>query len=203
MILIIDNTKNLKKAYMTPKLLTLLDDLDVDYNLISKREEVNSSINKFKDKIKGAILTGGPLCLSEELTIDSINKNITILLELHNIPILGICFGFQIMSVCYGGQIVSMYKEECGISNVNIIKKSALIKDLKDNFDVFQSHKDMVVDIPNSFDVIGTNNNNIIQIIENKKDKRWGVQFHPEGLQDTNIIIKNFINICYNYIMDE
>lgn len=202
MILIIDNTKNLKKAYMTPKLLTLLDDLNVNYNLISKREEVNNIINKFKDKIKGAILTGGPLCLSEELTIDSINKNITILLELHNIPILGICFGFQIMSVCYGGQIESMCKEECGISNVNIIKSSILLKGLKDNFDVFQSHKDMVVDIPSSFDIIGMNNN-IIQIIENKKDKRWGVQFHPEGLDDTNIIIKNFINICYNYINDE
>ena len=202
MILIIDNTKNLKKAYMTPKLLTLLDDLDVNYNLISKREEVNNIINKFKDKIKGAILTGGPLCLSEELTIDSINKNITILLELHNIPILGICFGFQIMSVSYGGQIESMCKEECGISNVNIIKRSILLKGLKDNFDVFQSHKDKVVDIPSSFDIIGMNNN-IIQIIENKKDKRWGVQFHPEGLGDTNIIIKNFINICYNYINDE
>ena len=88
MILIIDNTKNLKKAYMTPKLLSYLKSIKIRYIIVSEREEVNKIIYKFKNKIFGCILTGGPLCLSEEITIDLINKNIAVLLELKNIPIL-------------------------------------------------------------------------------------------------------------------
>ena len=76
MILIIDNTKNLNKAYMTPKLLDYLKSIKINYSVVSKREDVNKIIYKFKDEIFGCILTGGPLCLSEELTIDLINKNI-------------------------------------------------------------------------------------------------------------------------------
>ena len=197
MILVIDNTKNLKKAYMTPKLLNYLDYLEIKYIVVSEREEVNNIIYHSLD-IKGCILTGGPLCLSEELTIESINKNISILLHLKNIPILGICFGYQIMVASYGGKINSMDHEDNGIFNVNIKKKSKLLKNMDDNFNVFQSHKDMVIELPTTFKIIGTDNNNHIQIIENLEEKRWGVQFHPEGLNETKIILKNFIDICYN-----
>jgi len=196
MILIIDNTKNLKKAYMTPKLLSYLDSLEVKYIVVSNREDVNNIIYHSLD-IKGCILTGGPLCLSEELTIESINKNISILLHLKNIPILGICFGFQIMAASYGGKIDSMNKEESGVFDVNLIKRSIIMKNLDNKFKVFQSHKDIVKQIPPNFEIIGIDNNNNIQIIENIENKCWGVQFHPEGLENTNIIIKNFINIVY------
>ncbi len=198
MILIVDNTKNLNKAYMTPKLLLYLKKLKINYVLVSKRDEVNNIIYKFKNNIKGAILTGGPLCLSEELTITSINKNIAILLQLKNIPILGICFGFQIMAASYGGEIKSMNQEDNGIFKINKIKNSILLKGLKNNFNVYQSHKDIVVKLPNTFNIIGIDNKNIIQIIENIEEKRWGVQFHPEKSNETQIIIKNFIDICYH-----
>ena len=198
MILIIDNTKNLKKAYMTPKLLSYLKSIKIRYIIVSEREEVNKIIYKFKNKIFGCILTGGPLCLSEEITIDLINKNIAVLLELKNIPILGICFCYQIMAASYGGKINSMEYEDNGIFNVNIKNKSKLLKNMNDNFNVFQSHKDMVIELPPNFKIIGTDNNNHIQIIENLEEKRWGVQFHPEGLNETKIILKNFIDICYN-----
>lgn len=198
MILIIDNTKNLNKAYMTPKLLLYLDKLNIKYKLVSERAEVNFILSQFKENIYGCILTGGPLCLSEELTIASINKNIAVLLELKNIPVLGICFGFQIMAASYGGEIQSMNKEDTGIFEINKINESVLLDGLETNFKVFQSHKDMVVKAPSSFNIIAKDNKNIIQIIENVEDKRWGVQFHPEGLKETQIILKNFINICYN-----
>mgnify|MGYP001344322267 CR=1 FL=1 len=135
--------------------------------------------------------------MSEELTIESINKNISILLHLKNIPILGICFGFQIMAASYGGKIDSMNKEESGVFDVNLIKRSIIMKNLDNKFKVFQSHKDIVKQIPPNFEIIGIDNNNNIQIIENIENKCWGVQFHPEGLENTNIIIKNFINIVY------
>lgn len=197
MILIIDNTKNLNKAYMTPKLLLYLKKLNINYVVESERVKVNCIIDKYKSNIKGAILTGGPLCLSEELTIDSINKNILVLLQLKNIPILGICFGFQIMAASYGGEIKSMNREDIGIHKCKIIQKSKLLHGLDKNFNVYQSHKDMIVKVPPTFSSIGIDNKNIIQIIENIEEKRYGIQFHPEGLENTKIIIKNFITICY------
>ena len=152
---------------------------------------------KLKDNIIGCILTGGPLCLSEELTIDLINKNIAVLLQLRNVPILGICFGYQIMVASYGGKINSMNHEDNGIFNIYKINKSRLLDGLNKNFKVFQSHKDMVTELPPTFEIIGVDTNNDIQVIENLSEKRWGVQFHPEGLEETKVIIKNFINICY------
>lgn len=198
MILIIDNTKNLNKAYMTPKLLNYLKSIKINYTIVTKREDVNKIIYKFKDEIFGCILTGGPLCLSEELTIDLINKNIAVLLELKDIPILGICFGYQIMVASYGGKIDSMENEDNGIFEINKTKNSSILNYLPEKFKVFQSHKDKVSELPPTFSIIGVDNENNIQIIENLKDKRWGVQFHPEGLYDTQIILKNFIDICYN-----
>ena len=45
MILIIDNTKNLKKAYMTPKLLSYLKSIKIRYIIVSEREEVNKILD--------------------------------------------------------------------------------------------------------------------------------------------------------------
>ena len=62
---------------------------------------------------------------------------------------------------------------------------------------VIQSHKDNVVTCPKDFVVTSVDpNDGIIQSIESHKLKRYGVQFHPEGLQHSEGIIKNFIKIC-------
>ena len=46
------------------------------------------------------------------------------------------------------------------------------------------------------FNVISMSSDGIIQGIENMNLKRWGVQFHPEGLETSNKIILNFVNYC-------
>ena len=195
MLLIIDNTKNLKKAYMTPKLLKFLDSFNIKYTVLSKREDVKIFLedNALKESIKGIILTGGPLCLSEELTIGSINKNIAIILAFPNIPILGICFGFQIMVASYGGKIKSMKEKKCGNHKIIIKNTDTIFKDCKNEEIVYQNHQDKVVDVPPCFNIIGiSDDNSTIQAIESIELKRWGVQFHPEGLETTLKIIKNF-----------
>jgi anthranilate/para-aminobenzoate synthase component II len=196
MILIIDNTKNLKEAYMTPKLLKLLEDNNYEYIVASDRTEVNRILKERKNEIKCAILSGGPLCLSEELTISSINKNIAVLMM--DIPILGICFGFQIIAASYGGKIDGMENIHHGKKEMLITKESILFNEQKKNFIAFESHRDKLVEVPPDFEIIAKSSDNIIQGIENKKLKRWGLQFHPEGLKETNNIIFNFLK--YNNI---
>ena len=57
MILIIDNTKNLKNAYMTPKLIKILEDNNLSYIIASERKEVNNILNN-SNNISCAILSG-------------------------------------------------------------------------------------------------------------------------------------------------
>ena len=82
MILLIDNTKNLEGAFMTPKLLACLERKGVHFIVASTRTDVNTILDTYNKEIKGIILSGGPLCLSEELTISLINKNINIFLRI-------------------------------------------------------------------------------------------------------------------------
>ena len=194
MILIIDNTKNLNKAYMTPKLIECLQNNDIEYQIASYRSEVNQILSQ-NNNIKGIILSGGPLCLSEELTISSINKNIVALFS--NLPVLGICFGFQIMAASYGGKIDSMEQVHQGIKNIEIDSRSLIFQGLEKNINAFESHRDKLVEVPPNFNVISTSSDGIIQGIENTQLNRWGVQFHPEGLKTSNKIILNFVNYCF------
>ena len=199
MILVIDNTKNLKSAFMTPKLLACLEKAEILFIVASTRTDVNTVLDTYIKDIKGIILSGGPLCLSEELTISLINKNIAVVLRLRNIPILGICFGFQLLVASYGGNIVSMDKESKGLKKIQILSPtSPIFKNITNEYiDVFQSHKDKVNDVPPHFDIIAIDGDNIIQAIENKKFNIWGFQFHPDGLESTTQMIYNFLNICY------
>ena len=198
MILLIDNTKNLKEAFMTPKLLGCLEKTGVKFMVASTRTDVNIILDTYIKDITGIILSGGPLCLSEELTISLINKNIAVVLRLKNIPILGICFGFQLLVASYGGHIVSMDRESKGVKKVQILSRgSRIFKNIHEEYiAVFQSHKDTVHDVPPHFDITVIDENNIIQGIENKRLNIWGFQFHPEGLESTTQLIYNFLDIC-------
>ena len=61
------------------------------------------------------------------------------------------------------------------------------------------SHEDAVVKLPNNFSDIAYTKDSKLTIIENKKDKIYGVQFHPEVTHTDNgkQIFKNFLfSIC-------
>lgn len=199
MILLIDNTKNLKDAFMTPKLLSCLEKAGEYFIIASTRTEVNTMLQQHRQEIEGIILSGGPLCLSEELTISLINKNIAVLLSLTGVPILGICFGFQLLVASYGGKIVSMENESSGIKRVKMLsRRSRILKNINTEYlDVFQSHKDKVKEVPPNFEIIAVDDDNVIQGIENCTSNIWGFQFHPEGLPTTTQIITNFLDICH------
>ena len=58
------------------------------------------------------------------------------------------------------------------------------------------SHEDAVVKLPKNFKTIASTKESNLTIIENSKNKIYGVQFHPESI-NTKVgmqIIKNFIN---------
>ena len=146
--------------------------------------------------IKGIILSGGPSTVTKK-KFQTIPK----LIFEKKIPILGICYGLQLIAKLYGGKIKSSKKKrEFGRAFIFKKKESALTKNFfnKRSF-VWMSHEDAVVKLPKNFKIVASTRNSKLTIIENNKEKIYGVQFHPEVTHTDNgkYIFKNFLfSIC-------
>ncbi len=165
-------------------------ELGVFSEIVSHKKIKLKNIN---NSIKGIILSGGPLNVYQ-INKYSFDKKIINF----NIPILGICFGHQILSKLNGGKVKQSKHREFGLANVYKKNESLIIKNFfnKKKFKkVWMSHADQVSQIPNNFKIIASSNNSKFAIIENKKKKFYGVQFHPEVTHTENgkKIINNFI----------
>ena len=169
-------------------------ELGVFSEIVSHKKTNN--LNIFKNA-KGIVLSGGPLNVYENNKV-KFNKKI---IEL-GIPILGICFGHQIIAKLMGGKVNKSKFREFGLVKIKKKNNSLLIKNFfsKNNTnDVWMSHADQVSKLPKEFKIIASSKNSKLTIIENYKNKIYGVQFHPE-VTHTNkgrILLKNFLfSIC-------
>ena len=150
-------------------------------------------INHIDKKVKGMILSGGPLNVNQ-LNKYSFDKKILN----QGIPVLGICFGHQILSKLNGGRVKQSKYREFGLANIYKRNDSLLIKNFFSNKKfkkVWMSHADQVSKIPNDFKVVASSNNSKFAIIENEIKNYYGVQFHPEVTHTENgkKLISNFI----------
>ena len=196
MIIIIDNTKNLDQAKMTPKIIKVLDDLQVIYKVISKKNELLDIIHK-NIHINGFILSGGPLCLTKGCHYDDISKNILAMHMFPDIPVLGICFGFQVMCDLYGGKVSRLDVENKGYYSLRMCPNNniSLLDNLPINATFYFSHYDYIEQGPPEFELFTDIGNDRILGFESQDKKRFGFQFHPEGSKDGIQIITNFIKM--------
>jgi len=154
--------------------------------------------NVKEQNISGIVLSGGPLNVYQKNKF-SFNKNILKL----KIPILGICFGHQILSKELGGKVKQSNYREFGLAEINKVSNSLLTKNFfnkKNKNYVWMSHSDQVAKMPKNFSIVASSKNSKLTIIENVKDKFYGVQFHPE-VTHTNkgkILIRNFLFLICN-----
>ena len=155
----------------------------------------SSGLQKIKEykNIKGIILSGGPSTVTKN-KYQSIPKHIF----QKKIPILGICYGLQLIAKLFGGKIKpSKKKREFGRAFLFKKKKSLLTKNFFNTRQtVWMSHEDAVVKIPKNFKTIASTKDSKFAIIENTKDKIYGVQFHPE-ITHTNNGKKIFSNFLF------
>ena len=149
------------------------------------------SLQNFKN-IKGFILSGGPSTVTKKKY-----QSVPIKIFDKNIPILGICYGLQLIAKLFGGKIKqSKKKREFGRAHLFKKKTSLLTKKfIKSKTSVWMSHEDAVVKLPKNFSIIASTSKSNLTIIENSKDKIYGVQFHPEVTHTDNgkQIFENFL----------
>jgi GMP synthase (glutamine-hydrolysing) len=138
---------------------------------------------------KSIIFSGGPSSVYEKNS-PSINIEIFSL----NIPILGICYGEQLICQMMGGKVEKSDHREFGKAIIEVVKNSELLNNVN-NFQVWMSHGDNIITIPEGFEVIAKTNNAPYAVIACNNKKIFGVQFHPEVVNtiDGKKIIENFV----------
>ena len=151
---------------------------------------------------KGIILSGGP----ESVTLNDTPEVSNEILNL-GIPVLGICYGMQAIAKQMQGEVEESRQKEFGYAQVNVESGSELLAGLSDQseencramLDVWMSHGDRVAKLPNGFNVIASTDSAPIAAIEHKKQKLYGLQFHPEVThtkQGKQILGRFIHNIC-------
>ncbi|MBP5443602.1 MAG: glutamine-hydrolyzing GMP synthase [Treponema sp.] len=149
------------------------------------------------ENVKGIILSGGPASVYDSNIPEFNEKN----LEL-DVPILGLCYGHHVMATNYGGKVEKAEIGEFGFAQLNKTdagKNSPLLKGVSDSTQVWMSHQDGIMKLPEGFEVIGTTKDCPYAAIQNLEKKRFSLQCHCE-VKDTlegNTIFQNFAGtIC-------
>ena len=125
---------------------------------------------------KAIILSGGP----KSVHVEGAPKLDPEIYEL-GVPILGICYGAQLIAQQLGGEVERGGRGEYGRTTLSVISgaKSDLLQTDRD-IGVWMSHFDAVTRVPNGFTATASTQDAPMAVIENSKQRIWGVQFHPE-----------------------
>lgn len=145
---------------------------------------------------KGIILSGGP-----NSVYDSDYQADVRLFDL-GVPVLGICYGMQFMAHHLGGEVQAGNQREFGYAQVQTVD-CALTKDIFDEkanlLDVWMSHGDKVVRLPEGFEGVGKTASCPIAIMANESKHFYGIQFHPEvtHTKQGRVLLNRFVlDIC-------
>ncbi len=127
----------------------------------------------------GVILSGGPESVTEGRTPRCDFE----LLKL-GVPVLGICYGMQTLAEQLGGRVEGSNRREFGFAEISIEATSellpAMLHDGAARANVWMSHGDKVVDVPDGFVITASSTNAPIAAMEDRVRHIYGVQFHPE-----------------------
>jgi len=147
--------------------------------------------------LKGIILSGSPFSVNDEkapvVDIPSFIKEL---------PVLGVCYGAQLTAKEFGGRVDKSNKREYGRAMLEKKKEDVLLNNITDRTQVWMSHSDSIVALPEGFEVLATTDSiPVAAFRKNGTDTHplYGLQFHPEVYHSTEgkTIIRNFlVNIC-------
>ena len=145
---------------------------------------------------KGIILSGGPESVTEAGSPRAPDSVFTL-----GVPVLGICYGMQTMAEQLGGRVEGSNIREFGYAEVTVesdlaqatnnsadTRHDAFFGDLHDRrndqgeslLDVWMSHGDKVVAIPDGFRITASTPSCPIAAMADEARDFYGVQFHPE-----------------------
>ncbi len=155
-----------------------------------------NKIPEISNNIKGVILSGSPYSVKDE------NAPYVNLSEIKGkLPLLGVCYGAQFLVHNNGGEIIHSKIREYGKANLTYIDKSCdLLKGVDVGTQVWMSHGDTILKIPENFKIIVSTSKVHFAGFKIKNEETYGIQFHPEVYHTIqgSVLIKNFVlDICH------
>jgi len=201
MLLILDNrvTANDNLAF-TKELMNTLDMYNIPYLNVNSVQEID------KSRIKGIIITGSSLKLSQlekngEFSDYGFNLYYLSILK---VPVFGVCYGCQLLNILYGGKLIDNKKIICNDIDFYQFKNINHFFDHINNKTFRYCFSDLVVpskklDI-GVFASIKVKNKILDCGFIFEKGRVFGSLFHPEFYPETTgAFYKNFYGFCKKY----
>ncbi len=148
---------------------------------------------------KGIILSGSPFSVTSESLPDFDYARIA-----NKLPVLAVCFGAQFMARHYGGKVAPSSKREYGRAFLHLAeKKNPLFYGINDESQVWMSHSDTVMEVPDGFHI--TARTASIDVAAFSSDPGFTphpihcIQFHPEvshTIEGLDMLRNYVIGIC-------
>ena len=113
-----------------------------------------------------------------------------------NVPLLGICFGAQYLVHYYGGKVEPSKIREYGRAKLSYIKESEpLFKNIQTGSQVWMSHGDTIVEMPDGFKKIASTDDVTYAAYKIDGEQTYAIQFHPEVYHTTDgkNLLENFL----------
>ena len=156
--------------------------------------EIHPFSKKFMidDTVKGIILSGSPFSVNDEAA-----PEVNVFGLSQEVPLLGICYGAQLTAKQFGGKVERSNKREYGRAILHQQKQDVLFQDLIPASQVWMSHGDSILELPQGFELLATTDSIPIAAFRmtageeaainntptrNTKPETvlYGLQFHPE-----------------------
>ncbi|QKG80189.1 glutamine-hydrolyzing GMP synthase [Tenuifilum thalassicum] len=154
-----------------------------------------NKIPQIDSTVKGVILSGSPFSVRDD------NAPFVDLKDIKGkLPLLGICYGAQFLSQTNGGEVMPSATREYGRATIEVVDNECpLFANLSPRSQVWMSHGDTIVKIPDNFKVIASTADVKVGAFEVNGEQTYGIQFHPEVYHSVEgaKLIKNFVvDIC-------
>ncbi len=147
------------------------------------------------DSLKGVILSGSPFSVHDtEAPVPDLSG------IRGKYPLLGVCYGAQYLAQQDGGKVMPSKIREYGRANLSFRDtNSPLMKNLSEGSQVWMSHGDTILKLPESYRIIASTGSVEVAGFQIEDEPTYGLQFHPEvyhseeGMQ----LLENFVtDIC-------
>jgi GMP synthase-like glutamine amidotransferase len=160
----------------------------VKYKVASNPNEIQKINNEYN--ILGTISTGSEFRVSKREGNGVQNLKA---LEVINCPHFLICYAFQSL-----GEVSDNNKNVKGNYILTDYTNHPLFKGVELETTQFSfDFNDILNECPKGFEVIGKLDGEIAAVVNDDK-KIWATLFHPEDIEDTYVVLDNFLDIC-NY----
>ncbi|KAF5734816.1 GMP synthase [Tripterygium wilfordii] len=100
----------------------------------------------------------------------------------NRVHVLGICYGLQLIVQRLAGVVRVGEKQEYGRMEIEVEGNSGIYgnKRIGDRQEVWMSHGDEAVQLPEGFEVVAKSQQGAVAAVENREKRFYGLQYHPE-----------------------